>query len=187
MFLNFWIGQYHARQRANALVNWGTVTALVNWGMVTALVNWRMVTELVNWETVSAWVIGRTVAEIVNWGTVTALVNWGIVTALIIWETVSARVNGGTVAEIVTAVDVLSFGCDDLEVVISIDIAINGLRTGAVSLKISTSQWTKLKSIGWFGGTNRVNSCYFNVTIFKFFEKFDIPFSNVFIFCNMSP
>ena len=34
---------------------------------------------------------------------------------------------------------------------------------------------------------NRVNSNNINATIFKFYEKFDHPFSQVFIFGNMFP
>ena len=46
---------------------------------------------------------------------------------------------------------------------------------------------TKLKSIDRFGDKNQVNSSNFNATILKFSEKFDHPFSNVFIFENMFP
>ena len=34
---------------------------------------------------------------------------------------------------------------------------------------------------------DRVKSSNFNATILKFSEKFDHPFSHVFIFCNMFP
>ena len=38
-----------------------------------------------------------------------------------------------------------------------------------------------------FGNKNRVNSINFNATALKFSEKFDHPFSHVFIFSNMFP
>ena len=38
-----------------------------------------------------------------------------------------------------------------------------------------------------FGDKNRVNRSNFNVTILKFFEKFDHPLSHVFIFVNIFP
>ena len=44
---------------------------------------------------------------------------------------------------------------------------------------------TKLKQIDRFGDYNRVNSSNFNATILKFSEKFDHPFSHVFIFGSM--
>ena len=46
---------------------------------------------------------------------------------------------------------------------------------------------TKLKQIDIFGDNNRVNSSNFNATILKFSEKFDHPFSHVFIFGNLFP
>ena len=44
---------------------------------------------------------------------------------------------------------------------------------------------TKFNEIDRFGDKNRVNSFSFNTTILKFSEKFDHPFSFVFIFGNM--
>ena len=46
---------------------------------------------------------------------------------------------------------------------------------------------TKLKKIDRYGDKNRDNSSNFYPTILKFSEKFDHPFSHVFIFGNMIP
>ena len=63
---------------------------------------------------------------------------------------------------------------------------INGLRTGGyvkhVNITTDIHHRTKQKSIDWFGDANRVNSINFNATIVKFSEKFNHPFSHVFIF-----
>ena len=44
---------------------------------------------------------------------------------------------------------------------------------------------TKLKPIDRFGEVNGVNSSNFNATTIRFSEKFDHPFSHIFIFSNM--
>ena len=49
---------------------------------------------------------------------------------------------------------------------------------------------TKINRIVRFGGfsdKNRVNSSNYYDTIFKYFEKFNHPFSHMFIFGNMFP
>ena len=45
----------------------------------------------------------------------------------------------------------------------------------------------KIKVIDRFGDKKRVNSSNFNSTVLKFSEKFVHPFSQVFMFGNMSP
>ena len=64
-----------------------------------------------------------------------------------------------------------------------------------VGFKMSTSQRTPTQckmnindcKLIDFGENNQVNSPNFNCTIHKFSEKFDHPFSHVFIFGNMLP
>ena len=58
------------------------------------------------------------------------------------------------------------------------------------SITTDPQQRTKLKQITVnrrLGDNNRVNASNFNATIFKFSEKFDHPFSHVFLFGNMFP
>ena len=55
-------------------------------------------------------------------------------------------------------------------------------------LSMTSSRGTahkKLKKIDWFGHANWVNSSNFEDTTLRFAEKFDHPFSHVFIFFNM--
>ena len=60
----------------------------------------------------------------------------------------------------------------------------------AVSVKMSTSQRTptplrKSSKFDRFGDANSVNSSNFNATTLRFAEKFEHPFSQVFLFGNM--
>ena len=48
-----------------------------------------------------------------------------------------------------------------------------------------TEQWQVIEENNWFGIGNRINSVNFNATTPKRAEKFDHPFSQLFLFRNM--
>ena len=48
-----------------------------------------------------------------------------------------------------------------------------------------TKEWHVIEKDQLFGRTNRINSVNFNATSLKLDEKFDHPFSHVFIFGNI--